>query len=101
MTTVLWFRRDLRLADNPALLQAARAGGEVVALFVLDDALRRPSGPNRLAFLYRVLRDLDKRMDGRLVVRTGDPAKVVPAVAAEAGAATPRPPTPRPACRCT
>jgi deoxyribodipyrimidine photolyase len=33
---VLWFRRDLRLGDHPALLAAA-ADGPVVALFVLDD----------------------------------------------------------------
>ncbi|HEX2700027.1 MAG TPA: deoxyribodipyrimidine photo-lyase [Acidimicrobiales bacterium] len=88
MTTVLWFRRDLRLADNPALTAAAVDASGVVALFVLDGALGRPSGPNRLAFLYRALRDLDDRLDGRLVVRTGDPATVVPQVAGEAGAAT-------------
>ncbi|MGI8685240.1 MAG: cryptochrome/photolyase family protein [Acidimicrobiales bacterium] len=86
--TVLWLRRDLRLADNPALVEAARNGGGVAALFVLDDALRRAAGPNRLAFLYRALRDLDDRMGGRLVVRSGEPAEVVPAVAAEAGAGT-------------
>ena len=39
----MWFRRDLRLQDHPALAAAADAG-RVVALFVLDDALRRPSG---------------------------------------------------------
>ncbi len=84
---MLWFRRDLRLADNPALSAAITTGGDVAALFVLDDALRRPSGPNRLAFLYRALRDLDERMGGRLVVRSGDPASIVPAVAAEVDAA--------------
>ena len=42
MVSVLWFRRDLRLADNPALLAAADAAGAggVLPLFVLDDALR-------------------------------------------------------------
>ena len=82
----MWFRRDLRLADNPALLTAvddAGPGGDVVPLFVLDDHLRRASGAPRLAFLYRTLRALDEQLDGRLVVRTGDPADVVPAVAAE------------------
>lgn len=37
-TRVLWFRRDLRLRDHPALLEAAD-GGRVVALFVLDPRL--------------------------------------------------------------
>ncbi len=84
----MWFRRDLRLADNPALLEAFGADGEVVALFVIDDRLMRPAGPNRLAFLASNLRALDEATGGRLVVRSGDPTRVVPAVAAEAGAAT-------------
>ncbi|MGI9022725.1 MAG: deoxyribodipyrimidine photo-lyase [Acidimicrobiales bacterium] len=37
----MWFRRDLRLADNPALAAASRAGDRVLPLFVLD-ALRWP-----------------------------------------------------------
>ena len=44
-TAVAWFRRDLRLSDNPALLDALAVGDDVVALFVLDDALWRPAGP--------------------------------------------------------
>ncbi|HEX4429070.1 MAG TPA: deoxyribodipyrimidine photo-lyase [Frankiaceae bacterium] len=96
MTAVLWFRRDLRLSDHPALLAARDCAVEaaesdspaVVGLFVLDETLRRPSGAARLAFLYRCLRDLDDQLDGRLVVRRGDPVNVVPAVAREAGAHT-------------
>jgi deoxyribodipyrimidine photo-lyase len=90
---VLWFRRDLRLSDHPALLaaRAEAAGGQdgespgVVGLFVLDDALRRPSGAHRLAFLYRCLRDLNEQLAGRLVVRRGDPVNVVAEVARESG----------------
>ncbi len=36
---LLWFRADLRLADNPALDAALASGGPVVAAFVLDTAL--------------------------------------------------------------
>ena len=85
---VLWFRRDLRLGDHPALLAAAE-DGPVVALFVLDDALLRPSGAPRIAFLYRTLRALDAQLrehGGALTVRRGQPEKVVPAVARECGA---------------
>ena len=82
----MWFRRDLRLADNAALQAGAAAGDGVVALFVLDDRLRRPSGGNRLAFLYRALRGLDAQIGGRLVVRTGNPVEVVSRAADEAGA---------------
>jgi deoxyribodipyrimidine photo-lyase len=90
VVSVLWFRRDLRLGDHPALLAAADdAAGEgvrrhgVVPLFVLDPALWGPSGPVRRAWLLRSLRDLDRRMARRLVVRHGDPVDVVPRLAAE------------------
>jgi deoxyribodipyrimidine photo-lyase len=90
-TRIMWFRRDLRLADNPAL-DAAAAGGDVVALFVLDERLLSASrmGAPRLAYLAGALRALDGRLrqvGGRLVVRRGDPRAVVPDVAREAGAA--------------
>ncbi|MFP5218823.1 MAG: cryptochrome/photolyase family protein [Actinomycetes bacterium] len=85
-TSVLWLRRDLRLADSPALLAARDAGDHVVPLFVLDDALRRPLGPVRLAFLYRCLRELEERTDGALRVVTGRPEDVVPRVVRDTGA---------------
>ena len=88
-TTVLWFRRDLRLSDHPALLEAVRAAGPdgtVVPVFVIDERLWGPSGANRRAFLVGCLRALGDAVDDRLVVRSGDPAVVVPAVAREANA---------------
>ncbi len=85
-TAVLWLRRDLRLTDAPALLAAADEADEVLPLFVLDDALRLPSGAPRLAFLYRCLRELEERTDGRLRVLTGRPEVVVPDVARAVGA---------------
>jgi deoxyribodipyrimidine photo-lyase len=88
--SICWFRRDLRLTDNPALLAAIEDGGTagVLPLFVLDDRLRGPSGANRLAFLSANLRALSASMGDRLVVRTGDPTVVVAAVAREVGAAS-------------
>lgn len=88
--SILWFRRDLRLGDHPALLAAA-ADGPVLPLFVLDPALWGPSGDVRRAFLLRTLRALDvalRRHGPGLVVRSGRPEEVVPAVAAEIGAGT-------------
>jgi len=84
-TSVMWFRRDLRLADNPALLTAMEHADEVLPLFVLDDALWKPAGAARRAFLVGCLRALDRSMDGALVVRRGAPAQVVVDVAREAG----------------
>ena len=86
MTSIVWFRRDLRLGDHPALAEAAAGGAPVAALFVPDPRLRRPSGAPRLAFLSRCLQSLHQSTGGHLVVREGDPAAVVAALAAEIGA---------------
>ncbi|KRC56944.1 MULTISPECIES: cryptochrome/photolyase family protein [unclassified Nocardioides] len=86
--TILWFRRDLRLGDHPALLAAAH-DGPVLPVFVLDDALLAPSGRPRLAFLLRSLRALDRdlrRHGPGLVVRRGRPEEVLPALVEETGA---------------
>ena len=82
---VLWFRRDLRLRDNPALLAAA--ADEVVALFVVDPHLFDTAGASRRAFLVQCLGELDAQLGGALVIRHGAPDEVVPAVVAETGAA--------------
>jgi deoxyribodipyrimidine photo-lyase len=82
----MWFRRDLRLADNPALVEAAREHDRVVALFVDDAHLRGPAGANRRWFLAGCLAELDERTGGHLVVRRDTPARAVLAVARQAGA---------------
>jgi deoxyribodipyrimidine photo-lyase len=88
---IVWFRRDLRLHDHPALAAAVARHPTVVPLYVLDDALlegRWPS-PNRRWYLLGALRDLDASLrarGGRLVVRRGRPADIVPALAASLGA---------------
>ena len=86
MTAIMWFRRDLRLRDNPAL-RAAAADGPVLGLFCLEPALWRAAGPARRAWLAASLRALDDSMDGRLCLRMGRPESVVPAVVREVGAA--------------
>lgn len=84
--TVAWFRRDLRLADQPMLEAAAAGGAPVLALFVVDPLLVRGAGEHRRRFLAGCLDDLDEQLDGRLVVRHGDPEEVVAQVAGEVGA---------------
>jgi deoxyribodipyrimidine photo-lyase len=83
---ILWFRRDLRLGDHPALLAAVAASDVVLPLFVVDPGLldlARPRSRRLVASVAALVADTG----GALVVRTGDPAKVVPQVAAEVGAA--------------
>lgn len=83
---IVWFRRDLRLSDLPTLLAAADTADSALAVFVLDDALARPSGAPRLAFLMECLRALDADLDGRLMLTRGDPTRVIPELAATIGA---------------
>lgn len=89
---VIWFRRDLRMTDNPALAAAAAAPGGVVAVFCFEPGLAtgRHGSPNRNAYLLASLRELDeslKAAGSRLHFRHGGPAREVPKLAAEIGAA--------------
>jgi deoxyribodipyrimidine photo-lyase len=85
MSSVMWFRRDLRILDHPALM-AAIADGPVVPVFVIDPRLWDSSGDVRLAYLCASLRSLSESLDGKLVIRHGDPVDVIPALCAETGA---------------
>ncbi|AQT82912.1 deoxyribodipyrimidine photolyase [Mycolicibacterium litorale] len=87
-STLLWFRRDLRLHDLPALLEAAADGAEVLACFVLDPRLETSSGPRRLQYLGDALRALSAALDGRLLVTRGRPEEQIPALCAAVDAGT-------------
>ncbi len=84
-SSIFWFRRDLRLADHPALAAAA-ARGPVVGLFIRDAELEQRSGAARLSFLRSSLADLNASMDGNLVIKTGAPIEALRSVIAETGA---------------
>jgi deoxyribodipyrimidine photo-lyase len=78
MTALLWYRRDLRVRDHPALRAAAERHERVVPVFCLDDRLlhgRHASGP-RTQFLLESLADLDTNLRERgagLIIRHGRP----------------------------
>lgn len=86
---LVWFRRDLRLDDNPAWAAATGERRYVAALYVLDRRLLRQVGPYRrrqlIANLQALDYDLFERTGGRLVVRTGDPVRLVPDTARRLG----------------
>jgi deoxyribodipyrimidine photo-lyase len=84
-TVIMWFRRDLRLADLPALHAAAADGSRVVPLFVVDPAFALAGVPRR-AFMARALSSLDDAVDRALVYRHGAPEDVVARLASEVGA---------------
>jgi deoxyribodipyrimidine photo-lyase len=86
MTNAIWWiRRDMRLADNKALVAAA-AHGDVVPLFVVDPTLIATSGAARVKFMFENLAALNNDMKGALVVRHGDPVVEVLHVAQEVAA---------------
>ncbi|MBB5939577.1 cryptochrome/photolyase family protein [Streptomyces zagrosensis] len=89
--SVVLFTSDLRVHDHPPLRAALAAGDHVVPLFVRDDGIAAAgfAAPNREAFLRDCLADLDAALrarGGRLVLRSGDVADEVRAVAAQARA---------------
>jgi deoxyribodipyrimidine photo-lyase len=89
MTSIWWIRRDLRLADNPALDSALEAG-DVVPVFILDPAFSS-SSPRRKNFLYEGLSVLDKDLRARnsyLVIRKGQPIDVLRQLIQEIKAST-------------
>ncbi|MGF0224682.1 cryptochrome/photolyase family protein [Dietzia natronolimnaea] len=83
--SILWFRRDLRLADHPALLAAADSSDEVLPVFVRDPVLLARGGV-RAERLEASLTDLSAATGGALVIRTGEPAAVIAELAGSVGA---------------
>jgi deoxyribodipyrimidine photo-lyase len=88
---LVWFRQDLRLADNAALAAAAQRRGPIVALYVLDE---KTPGDWRVGgaakwWLHHSLHALAASLSEhriQLVLRNGRAEAVVPGVAAEIGA---------------
>jgi deoxyribodipyrimidine photo-lyase len=88
---LFWHRRDLRLADNLGLAAAAAATPALTGVFVLDPALLAAPdlAPARVWFLCESLKELAERWrqaGSRLILLEGDPAVVLPQLAAATGA---------------
>lgn len=100
LNTIHWFRKGLRLHDNPALMEAcdfvrnkgpsssSSSGARVYPLFILDPAFCSPEtiGVNRYSFLLESLADLDsslRRAGSRLFVAKGKPEELLPRLADE------------------
>src|SRR5512141_2626253 len=75
--SIFWFRRDLRLRDNPAFLAAIAESDEVIPLFVIDSEIAKRAGEFRRAYLADSLHALDASLGGNLHVISGEPVGVL------------------------
>ena len=85
--TIVWFRQDLRLYDNPALLSAAEAG-EILPVYILDDinAGDWAMGAASRVWLHQSLKKLSKSLNNKLLLLCGDAQKLIPQLVADTGA---------------
>ncbi|NNF78189.1 MAG: deoxyribodipyrimidine photo-lyase [Rhizobiales bacterium] len=84
MTTVVWFRNDLRVSDHPALAHAAKRG-PVIPVYILDDTDPWPLGGASRWWLHHSLASLQSSLGGLVLLR-GDPRQLIPELAEKAGA---------------
>lgn len=89
--SLMWFRKGLRIHDNPALELASQGASHLYPVFVIDPHYMEPNpnafspgssraGLNRIKFLLDSLVDLNlnlKKLGSRLLILEGDPAQVL------------------------
>ncbi|XP_034734251.1 cryptochrome-2 isoform X1 [Etheostoma cragini] len=83
VNSVHWFRKGLRLHDNPVLQEALNGANTVRCVYILDPWFAGAAnvGINRWRFLLEALEDLDsslKKLSSRLFVVRGQPTDVLP-----------------------
>lgn len=90
---IVWFRNDLRVTDNEALLRAAQECDEVIPVYIFDSAYlqserygSRKFGSRRIQFILESLEDLKNSLEGMgssLMVEMGKPHEVLSRIAAQ------------------
>ena len=88
---ILWLRRDLRLADQPALAAAVASGAPVIPVFILDDetAKHRKMGEASRWWLHHSLISLDADLrdcGSRMILRAGNSPSILCELAQQTGA---------------
>ena len=74
---IVWFRRDLRIGDHPALNAAIESSDEIVPVFILDKSQIEEAGAKLLAYMGQSLRSLDQSLGNRLHIIEGDQVEVL------------------------
>ncbi len=81
MINIFWFRRDLRIEDNTALIKALEEKNPVLCLFIFDTEIieNLPKDDARISFIYQSLESLNEKLqeqDSSLLIKKGKPEKV-------------------------
>src|ERR1700744_1481660 len=90
-TILVWFRNDLRVHDNEILFEATRKADKVLPVYVFDPYYFKTTGAGssktgniRARFLLESVADLRQNLQKlgcELIVKTGDPAEIIPQLA--------------------
>jgi len=86
---IVWFRRDLRIADNPALSEAVKTGRPVICLYIYETDTSRPWGAASLVWLHYSLMSLAedlKKISCKLYLRKGSARRILDEVITDTGA---------------
>ncbi|WP_218311126.1 cryptochrome/photolyase family protein [Alteromonas antoniana] len=84
--SLMWFRQDLRVKDNPAL-NAACDHGKIIPIYIYDTSVpngREPGGASAW-WLHHSLAQLNERLNGHLQIFKGDPEDIIPKLMDEFG----------------
>lgn len=78
-TVIFWFRQDLRISDNPGLLEAAQKG-EVLPIYIWSESVKDPDskiGEASKWWLHYSLEELNRNLDNKLNFYLGDPKDII------------------------
>lgn len=76
--SIVWFRQDLRLSDNPAIAEASNLG-TILPIYILDDCAPNPfkiGGASKI-WLHHSLNSLHHSLDGKLNVYSGKTSEII------------------------
>ena len=86
---IVWFRQDLRLADNPALHEAAESGAPILPIYIHDDGDagdRKLGGASRF-WRHHSLESFNKSLNGNLILLNGQAQTIITDLVNKTGAA--------------
>ncbi len=86
---IVWFRRDLRLKDNPALTAGVESGRPLILLFIDETDAERITGAAKKVWLHYSLRSLRNDIEskgGKLLIRQGPAEAILDEIIEQSGA---------------